>query len=106
MLRGTAVRGWPWRADRRARGVEGPGPPQARPRHRRRELSVPDRRWAGSFPAVAEPPSATGRWLAAGSLDSHLGGARTLILPGRIGPAMRGAAGKKTTPARWPTNTP
>ena len=42
--------------------------------------------------AVAEPSSATGRWLAAGSLDSHLGGARTLILPGRIGPATRESA--------------
>ena len=34
----------------------------------------------------------TGRWLAADSLDSHLGGARTLILPGRIGPATRESA--------------
>jgi hypothetical protein len=57
-----------------------------------RELSVPERRWARSVPAVAEPPFATGRWLAAGSLDSHLGGARTLILPGRIGPATRESA--------------
>jgi hypothetical protein len=47
---------------------------------------------APCVPAVAEPPSATGRWLAAGSLDSHLGGARTLILPGRIGPATRESA--------------
>ena len=29
---------------------------------------------------------------AAGRLDSHLGGARTLILPGRIGPATRESA--------------
>jgi hypothetical protein len=35
---------------------------------------------------------AAGRWLAAGRLDSHLGGARTLILPGRIGPATRESA--------------
>ena len=34
--------------------------------------------------------------LAAGSLDSHLGGARTLILPGRIGPATRESAWKKS----------
>jgi RNA-directed DNA polymerase len=27
-----------------------------------------------------------------GSLDSHLGGARTLILPGRMGPATRESA--------------
>jgi hypothetical protein len=59
---------------------------------RRAELSVPEGRWARSVPAVAEPPSATGRWLAAGSLDSHLGGARTLILPGRTGPATRESA--------------
>jgi hypothetical protein len=57
-----------------------------------RELSVPERRWARSVPAVAEPSSAAGRWLAAGRLDSHLGGARTLILPGRIGPATRESA--------------
>ena len=57
-----------------------------------RELSVPERRWARSVPAVAESLSATGRWLAADSLDSHLGGARTLILPGRIGPATRESA--------------
>jgi len=57
-----------------------------------RELGVPEGRWARGVPAVAEPPSATGRWLAAGSLDSHLGGARTLILPGRIGPAARESA--------------
>jgi hypothetical protein len=75
-----------------APGGEGPGPPEARPRRRWRELSVPEGRWARSVPAVAEPPSATGRWLAAGSLDSHLGGARTLILPGRIGPATRESA--------------
>jgi hypothetical protein len=43
-------------------------------------------------PAVAEPPSATGTWLAADSLDSHLGGARTLILPDRTGPATRESA--------------
>jgi hypothetical protein len=61
-----------------------------------RELSVPERRWARSVPAVAEPPSATGRWLGAGNLDSHLGGARTLILPGRIGPATRESAWKKS----------
>ena len=61
-----------------------------------RELSVPERRWARSVPAVAEPPSASGRWLAAGSLDSHLGGARTLTLPGRIGPATRESAWKKS----------
>ena len=47
---------------------------------------------ARSVPAVAGPPSAAGRWLAAGSLDSHLGGARTLILPGRTGPATRESA--------------
>jgi hypothetical protein len=57
-----------------------------------RELSVPEGRWARSVLAVAEHPSATGGWLAAGSLDSHLGGARTLILPGRIGPATRESA--------------
>jgi hypothetical protein len=54
-------------------GWKGPGLPEARPCHRWRELSVPERRWARSVPAVAEPPSATGRWLAAGRLDSHLG---------------------------------
>ena len=56
------------------------------------ELSVPERRRVRSVPAVAEASSATGRWLAAGRLDSHLGGARTLILPGRIGPATRESA--------------
>ena len=61
-----------------------------------RELSVPEGRWARSVPAVVEPPSATGRWLAAGSLDSHLGGTRTLTLPGRIGPATRESAWKKS----------
>ena len=45
-----------------------------------------------AFPPVAEPPSAAGRWLAAGGLDSHLGGGRTLILPGRTGPATRESA--------------
>jgi hypothetical protein len=57
-----------------------------------RELSVAERRWARRVPAVAEPPSPAGGWLAAGGLDSHLGGARTLILPGRIGPATRESA--------------
>jgi len=28
MLRGTAVRGWPWRADRRARGWKVPAHPK------------------------------------------------------------------------------
>src|ERR1039458_7120304 len=101
MLRGTAVRGWPWRADRRARGRKVPAHPKLGLATAERELSVPERRWARSVPAVAEPPSATGRWLAAGSLDSHLGGARTLILPGRIGPAMREAAWKKSASESW-----
>jgi integrase family protein with SAM-like domain len=47
---------------------------------------------AGGLPDDSWEGSATGRWLAAGSLDSHLGGARTLILPGRIGPATRESA--------------
>jgi pimeloyl-ACP methyl ester carboxylesterase len=34
--------------------------------------------------------------MAAGRLDSHLGGARTLILPGRIGPATRESAWQKS----------
>ena len=42
--------------------------------------------------ATFVPASAAGRWLAAGSVDSHLGVARTLILPGRIGPATRESA--------------
>ena len=95
MLRGAAVRGWPWRADRRAPGGKGPGPPQARPRRRWRELSVPNVAGRVAFPPL-QNPSATGRWRAAGSLDSHLGGARTLILPGRIGPATRESAWKKS----------
>jgi len=61
-----------------------------------RELCVQERRWAGSVRAIAGLLSATGRWLAAGRLDSHLGGARTLILPGRNGPAARESAWKKS----------
>jgi hypothetical protein len=78
--------------DRRARGWKVPAHPKLDVATAERELSVPEGRWARSVPAVAGPPSATGRWLAAGSLDSHLGGARTLILPGRIGPATRESA--------------
>ena len=74
---------------RRARGRKVPAHPKAGLAPAERALSVQERRWARSVPAVAEPPSATGRWLAAGSLDSHLGETRTLILPGRIGPATR-----------------
>jgi hypothetical protein len=92
MLRVAAVRGWPWRAGRRARGRKVPARPELGLAAAERELSVPERRWARGVPAVAEPPSATGTWLAAGSLDSHLGGARTLTLPGRIGPATRESA--------------
>jgi hypothetical protein len=47
--------------------------------------------WAAGLRKVLNSPS-TGRWLAADSLDSHLGGARTLILPGRTGPATRESA--------------
>ena len=75
-----------------APGVEGPTHPKPGLATAERELSVLKRRWARSVPAVAEPPSATGGWLAADGLDSHLGGARTLILPGRIGPATRESA--------------
>src|SRR5262249_30617566 len=96
MLRVAAVRGWPWRADRRARGRVVPTHPKHGLDTAERELSVPERRWARGVPAVAEPPSATGRWLAAGGLDSHLGGARTLTLPGRIGPATRESSLKKS----------
>src|SRR5215475_9634168 len=65
MLRVAAVRGWPWRADRRARGRKVPAHPKPGLATAERELSVPERRWARSVPAGAEPPSATGRWLAA-----------------------------------------
>jgi hypothetical protein len=41
---------------------------------------------------LLELPFARPRVVAAGSLDSHLGGARTLILPGRIGLATRESA--------------
>ena len=92
MLRVAAVCGWPLASCPTRPGAEGPGPHEAGLAAAERELSVPERRWARSVPAVAEPPSATGRWLAAGRLDSHLRGARTLILPGRIGPATRESA--------------
>jgi hypothetical protein len=77
---------------RRARGRKVPAHPKAGLAPAERALSVEERRWARSVPAVAEPPSATGSWLAGAGLDSHLGGARTLILPGRIGPATRESA--------------
>jgi hypothetical protein len=54
---------------------------------------------ARSVPVVAEPLSAAGRWLAADRLDSHLGGACTLISPGRTGPATRESAWKKLASA-------
>jgi hypothetical protein len=45
-----------------------------------------------SYPGLGARRGVPGRRLAAGRLDSHLGGARTLILPGRIGPATRESA--------------
>ena len=36
------------------------------------------------------------RWLSADSFDSHLGGDRTLILPGRTGPATREEAWQRS----------
>jgi len=41
---------------------------------------------------AAEAASHAGPLVRADGLDSHLGGARTLILPGRIGPATRESA--------------
>jgi hypothetical protein len=93
--RKTAVRGWPGRAGQQPR-VAGPGPPESGLAPAERELSVPGPRWARTVPAVARPPSVTGRWQAADSLDSHLGGGRTLILPGRIRPATRESAWQKS----------
>jgi hypothetical protein len=50
---------------------------------------------------TAEAAAATLRLrrLAADSLDSHLGGARTLISPGRVGPATRELAWKRSASA-------
>jgi len=45
----------------RARGWKVPAHPKLDLADAERELSVPERRWARSVPAVAEPPSATGR---------------------------------------------
>src|SRR5689334_9670380 len=69
----------------------------------RRALTLADK--PGHWPTLTSGPTVdrlprrrsadrlgSGRGLAAGSLDSHLGGARTLILPGRIGPATRESA--------------
>ena len=53
MLRGPAVRGWPWRADRRAWGRKVPAHPKLDLATAERELSVPEGRWARSVPAVA-----------------------------------------------------
>jgi Helix-turn-helix domain of transposase family ISL3 len=58
-----------------------------------RRYGVSDRTAARAFTAYAGTQLAD---LDAGGLDSHLGGARTLILPGRIGPAARESAWKKS----------
>src|SRR5258707_9432941 len=87
MLRGTAVRGWPWLADRRAGGWKVPAHPKLDLATDERELSVPEGRWARSVPAVAEPPSATGRWLAATALTLTLGEPAHSLC--RAGPARR-----------------
>jgi hypothetical protein len=50
-----------------ARGWKVPAHPKLGNATAERELSVPEHGWARSVPAVAEPPSATGRWLAADS---------------------------------------
>ena len=57
-------------------------------------VSWASRKVAGrvAFRPLRNPRPLPGDGWRAGSLDSHLGGARTLILPGRIGPATRESA--------------
>jgi hypothetical protein len=68
----------------------GPQPPQQR--RKGHQTLIGHRPSLARRPASGVRQDSTGRWLAVGSLDSHLGGACTLILPGRRGPATRESA--------------
>ena len=48
--------------------------------------------WAAGLRKVLNSPVRYREMAGGGSLDSHLGGASTLILPGRTGPATRESA--------------
>ena len=55
--------------------------------------------WTAWLRKVPNSPFRYREMAGGGSLDSHLGGTHTLILPGRIGPATREPAWKRSASA-------
>ena len=95
MLRVAAERGWPWRTDRRAfaGGRSRPARSSASP-PTEHALSVLERRWARSVPAVAELPSATGSQR---EINQHRRVRTTVPLVAEGAPSLRRTRGAGAT---------